>query len=400
MRFKMSVNTRHVSLLVRRELTDLRRQRRVFRLLFIQPLVFVALIAAPVFIVQRIAARQESQVIRVAVQGDLDALPGLDAALNQSPIIVSRTTDAARRLAAKAAQVGVVIPHDAAASTAAGRTVRIEVVVFSTQDLSERAGPIVLRRIADYRQQRSRELLRDAGAPADLAAPLVLQIDDVTATSPEGLRFGLGQALPVLLVIQLFGLMTVAEERLAGAKDRRILEPLLLLPFRRSELLFGVGAAAAFIGALSALIVFVPLTLLVSTAVAAIGRSIAGPIEVAAAVAIGAATLALVFTSFGLLLGARASSAGEGSVFVTITQVAVFAVIAASPFLTSVAARGPILLVPVLGPLLLVRDGVGHGLDPVSVLLVVGGALVLARIVGGGALRRLDDEKSVLRSTH
>lgn len=393
------MNQRHVALVLRRELLDLRRQRRVFRRLFLQPLVFVALLGAPALLIQRVEARERSSEITVAVEGDLDALDGLADSLDAPPLRVLRTDDAARRLTTRAAEVGVVIPSGAGAAVAEGRPAPLDVLTFSTQDASERAGPAVLRRLSEYAREASERVLVASGAPRNLATPLTLAVDDVATTSPEGIRFGLAQALPVLLVIQLFGLTSVAEERLAGAKDRRTLEPLLLLPFRRSEVLAGVGIGSATIGALSALLVFVPLTLLVSTAVASIGRSLVGPFEITAAIATGAAGLALAFMSLGLLLGARASSTGEGSVFVVVAQVSVFAVVAASPFLTRLAAEGPILLVPVLGSLLLVRDGIGEGLQASDVALVLAGAAVTSWLLGRAALRRIGDERSVLRST-
>ncbi|HEX7165439.1 MAG TPA: hypothetical protein VF230_00530, partial [Acidimicrobiales bacterium] len=77
---------RHAQLLFRRELLDFRRERRVFRRLFLQPLVFIVLMSAPVLLVQRAQAREHKDVFDVAVQGPVDAVPGLAEALDRDPL--------------------------------------------------------------------------------------------------------------------------------------------------------------------------------------------------------------------------------------------------------------------------------------------------------------------------
>ena len=390
---------RHVGLLFRRELLDMRRERRVLRRLFLQPFVFVLVIATPAYLVQRHESRERSRILDVAVQGDIDAIPGLRAALDRAPFRVDERADAAARLAAESAAIGVVVPPSAAADVAAGRTVALEILTFSTQDVAERAAAAMVRRLADLRREQSALVLTARGASEELADPIRIELDDVATTSTEGIRFGLAQALPALLVIQLFGLVSVAQERLAGAKDKRTLESLLVLPIRRRELLTGIGGASIIVGAVSSVIIFVPTTIGITSAVASISRSLAGPAALAVALFSGAIGLSIVFTALGLLLGARASTGGEGSVFVTLVQVTIFGVILASPFLAEVAADGPIVALPVLGPMIFVREGVASGPTLTATATMFAGQLLVAALCARYAVRLLDDERNVVRAS-
>lgn len=377
----------------------MRRERRVFRRLFVQPFIFIAVISAPVLLIRQAEARERTSVFTVAVEGDVDAVPGLAAALDRAPFRLERSDDASRRLAAEAVPIGIVVPDDASQRVAAGDAVRLRVLVFSTQDVSERAGPALGRRIAELRRSESERRLREAGAPETLAAPLRIELADLATTSPEGLRFGLAQALPALLLVQLFGLIQVSEDRLAGAKDKRTLEALLVLPLRRRELLAGVGGAAAVVGALSALIVFIPLSVVSSTAIASIGRSLAGPLDLVVTLVCGAAGVAAVMTSLGLFIGARATSGTEGSTVLTIVQVAIFGLIAASPFFAEVDAAGPVLAVPVIGPLLYMREGVAAGPNAPATAVMLAGQLAVAAMLLRLAERSLGEERSVVRAS-
>jgi ABC-type Na+ efflux pump permease subunit len=192
--------------------------------------------------------------------------------------------------------------------------------------------------------------------------------------------------------------MSAAEERLAGAKDRRVLEPLLVLPFRRLDILLGIGGATMSAGLIAAALLFVPLVVGLTLAVAAVTATVAGPAEVAAALLLGVLLFGVVFTAIGLFAGARAHSGGAGSVFVTMAQVGVFALISATPFLTDVAAAGPILLVPILGPMLLVRDAIASGFTPGPTLTALAGAVAVTAVLVKASVRELDNETSVLRA--
>jgi hypothetical protein len=152
-------------------------------------------------------------------------------------------------------------------------------------------------------------------------------------------------------------------------------------------------------GFLAAALLFVPLVVGLSLAVAAVTATVAGPVEVAAALLLGVLLFGVVFTAIGLYAGARAHSGGEGSVFVTLAQLSVFAMASATPFLTDVAAVGPILLVPVLGPMLLVRDAVAGGFSLQPTVYAMAGTAAVAGVLLRRAVQLVDAEVSVLRST-
>lgn len=389
---------RHVRLVLGRELLDYRRQRKVWRRLFLQPFVVILLLAVPVLIFRAAERREQRQEFSVAVEGDVDAVPGLRAALDRHPLDLAEVDDSQRAVVSRSRDAGVVVPQDAARTVADGNTVQLQVLTLPADTSSRFGGEAVLARLAELRSRTVGAELERAGLSGAVASPFAFTTVDLSTTSGEGTRFGLAQALPPLLVIQLFGLMAAAEERLAGAKDRRVLEPLLLLPMRRVDILLGIGAATMSAGVLAAALLFVPMVIGLTIALAAVTGEVAGPVEVATALLLGIGLFSAVFTAVGLYAGARAQSGGEGSVFVTVAQLTVFALVSLTPFLTDVPAEGPLLLLPVLGPMLLVRDGVAGGFEVVPTVLALSGSIAVA----AGLLRRsvhlLDAEGSVLRS--
>ena len=393
------MNLRHVRLVSSRELLDYRRQRKVWRRLFLQPFVVILLLAVPVLVFRAAEERSRKAQFTVAVQGDVDAVPGLRAALDRAPLDVRIVDDAARTVVAGTADTAVVVPPGAGAKVADGTPVRLQVLTLPTQASGRFGGEAVARRLDEVRAATAAATLAREGVPAELASPFAVRVVDLTTTSGEGTRFGLAQALPPLLVIQLFGLMAAAEERIAGAKDRRVLEPLLVLPFRRLDILFGIGAATMTAGFLAAALLFVPLVVALTLALAAVTATVAGPLEVAAALVLGILLFGVVFTAVGLYAGARAHSGGEGSVFVTLAQLSVFAMASITPVLTDVAGEGPILLIPVLGPMLLIRDAVAGGFSAGPTLLAGAGAALAATLLVRRAVALVDTETSVLRAS-
>ena len=390
---------RHISLLFRRELLDLRRERTVFRSLFLQPLIFALALAGPMYVFYRLDVRNRGETMTVAVQGDVDAVPGLRDAVEQPPFELRRTDDAAQTLTSEKAVMGIEIPPDAARLVESGRPVPLRVLSFSTQDVSSRAIPALTRRLAELRRAESARLLEAAGASSALAAPLRMEIVDVATTSSEGVRFGLAQGLPGLVVLQLFGLVSIAATRLVGAKERRTLESLLVLPLDRRDLLVGIGSAALAIGAVSAVIVLVPITLLVSAAAAGASRSLGGPIDVAVSIGVGTLAMAVALVATGLYTGARSGSGSEGSAVASIVQIAMITTVMFSPFLSEVEAETQLLVLPLLGPMLFIRDGVADGPTLASAVTVLGSQVALALLVIRGAARVLESERGVLRAT-
>ncbi len=392
------MNRRHIALVFSRELLDYRRQRRVWRRLFLQPFLIIVMLSVPVLIFRAEAARERDRSFTVAVEGDLEAVPGLRDALTADPFDLRAVRDGARAVVSETVDAAVVVPDDARAAAASGQPVNLQVLSLPLDDGSRFGGEALTRRLAELRGVQATAALTKAGVPVAIATPFVLETVDLASASGEGTRFSLAQAIPPLLVIQLFGLMAAAEERLAGAKDRRVLEPLLLLPFRRLDILLGIGAATMSAGFLAAALLFLPLVVGLSIAVAAISDTLVGPFEVAGALLLGIALFGVVFTAVGLYAGARAHSGGEGSVFVTVAQVTAFALVSATPFLIDVAAEGPLLLVPVLGPMLLVRDAVAEGFGLEATALALVGTVVVSGLLLRRAVSLLDAEGSVLRS--
>jgi len=382
-----------------RELLDYRRQRRVWRRLFLQPLVVIAILATPVFFFQQAQAHERNRGVDVAVQGDLSRIPGLAAALARPPLKLHRTGDAARSVVASSADVGLIVSADAAAAVARGQSARVDVLTLPTNTSSRLGTAALAQRLGEYRAASAAAALTARGLPTSLATPIAVVPRDLSTGTASGTRFGLAQGLPALLVIQLFSLMGTAQERVAGAKDRRVLEPLLVLPFRRRDVIIGIGTASLLLGFAAASLTFVPVTAGLAIFVHSTSATLAAPAQVAGAIMLGALLLGTFFTAVGLYAGARAHSGSEGSTFVTVAQITVFAIVASTPFLSDLGATGPILAIPVIGPMLLVRQGAESGLTAVQVLIAVAGVALATRLLLDRATKLIDSESAVLRAS-
>ncbi len=388
---------RHVRLVMSRELLDYRRQRKVWRRLFVQPFVIVVLLAVPALLLRQAERSDRERTFTVGLQGNSGAVPGLRAALDRAPLDVRSVDDAESAVVTEAVDSAVVVPDAASDLLRRGEPVPLQVLVLPGDNSSRLATAPLQRRLAELRADRARAAISKQGLPATIATPFAFDVVDLAVSTPEGTRFGLAQALPSLLAIQLLGLMAAAQERLAGAKDRRVLEPLLVLPFQRLDILVGIGGATMLAGLMAAALLFVPLAVGLSVAVGAVSRTVAGPLEVAMALLFGIVVLGVFFTGVGLYAGARAHSGGEGTVFVTVAQVAVFALVTATPFLSDISAEGPLLLVPLLGPMLVVRDAISSGFDPRTTVVAIAGVVAAATILLRRAVKHLDADTSVLR---
>src|SRR5207245_601119 len=121
------------------------------------------------------------------------------------------------------------------------------------------------RSLVGLGSQEATSRLAAAGKPASAVVPLALSARDLTSHD-TGVRLSVATVLPILFALFLMPVMALSDDRLAGAKERRTLEPMLSLPIRRSDLVLGMGGAASILGLAQTVLVVAPLTVLVALA--------------------------------------------------------------------------------------------------------------------------------------
>lgn len=106
----------------------------------------ILLLAVPVLVFRAAEERSRQAEFTVAVQGDLDAVPGLRAALDRVPLDVPLVDDAARAVVAGSADTAVIVPPAAAGLAREGVPVRLQVLSLPTEASGRFGAEAVTRR--------------------------------------------------------------------------------------------------------------------------------------------------------------------------------------------------------------------------------------------------------------
>lgn len=236
-----------VLIVLRKELRENLRDRRslVSALLFgtlLTPLLVVLLVNLTV----RHSQDQDNKAVSLAVVHP-ERAPNLLADLRQYriDIVAANLDDGAAREAVRRQRHRLVlsIPDNYAGQLAAG--LPAPVVLYS--DSSEAAGGTDLARVravlAQYSSSIARLRLMARGVdPTVLSAIAVQDVDVATPTSRSVLVLGTLTAL--ILMTMLMGGLPIALDATAGERERGSLEPLLTVPVRREQLIYGKILAA------------------------------------------------------------------------------------------------------------------------------------------------------------
>ena len=360
--------------------------------MLLQPLLIAAAFSPLVFAVEAGRDERSTRDYTAVVEGDPDLTRAAVRHLEAAGVRVRTEDDATLAVAGEDAHVAVLLQRGDEHKPA---QVTVEQRVASQP--SRRATAIALRAMEDVRIDLVRTALDERGADPDAAKPFEIKVEDATAASPKAARLTVATALPSLIAIQLFSLVSLAQQRIGSAKDRRVLEPLLVLPLSRIAILLGAGAAAMIVGFLGAGVVLVPLAALLIAGVGALTASLAAPLSVMSALVVEVALVSALFVAAGLYVGARSASGVSSNTLATALQTALIVVLSLSVFVAEADVTGPLAALPVLGALLVAREGASEGL----VLLHVGAAVLshlgIAALLLRASASRLGQHRSVLR---
>lgn len=376
--------------------TDVRRSKWMFRLLLVQPLI----VLVPMVFIGVLTAREldegRTRTFTVAVEGDEAELAPLREVLTEHRFRIRIAPDAERLVVEQRVDVGLVVPDGTAAALAGGGGADLRILAFPPRNKSRNAMEALGRALEEARRQVADDRLRTAGHPATLAAPLVIVDHDLASTTSRGARDAFGRALPILVGFFLLSILGLAEERLGGSKERRTVEPMLVLPFDRRAIVGGVAAASSALGLLGSVVVLIPAVGVGLLLVARASSSAADAGTVAAAVAASVLAVVALLSAAGVYLGATAGSQAKGSrAAVGVNVALVGATFAAGLVPDGAASR--FLPVPFVGPLLLVRTAVVEGVGAAQIARGVLPTVLVAVLLLRLAARDLGGEQNVLR---
>ena len=388
---------RAARLVAKQELLDLFRSRQVWVSLLLQPIVFVGMVGFFGWLGQQQNQAFRAKTVTIAMSGDqADAQP-FAAIFRSSNFRVRNTTDVFGELTKGTGQadVGMTIPQGANRSLANKRTVDIRLIYRKGDNKSEVALGRATAVLDAFSAFEIGKRLQPLGLTKELTPVVAIKTTDATSTS-KGVRLTLGSLLPVLVLLQSTSLLTTASAMLAGRKDKRTLEPLLLLPASRQDILSGAGAAAFLMGLIPVAAFIVPVLAamllpfgfvhgIASIGAVALGLGIVGPL------------LAALMVGFGLLIGTLSRGSESGSALGSFGFVPFFAVGMLFVLVSNPPNSLPMYAIPAYGAGLLMRTMVGHGFALGPLLVVVVSTLVCVAVLLRLASSYLETERAVLR---
>jgi len=223
----------------RKEVRDNVRDRRtVFNSLLLGPLLFpLIFIGLTYFSLSKQEERAE-QVLEVPVVGAEQA-PNLVRFLKQQGVVVKPApADPENQVRKQTVPVIIRIPARFPEQWKAGQPAVVEVIA----DASRRESNIPMQRIQRLLSAYSRQLgtlrLQLRGVAPALSSPLLVKPVDLSTPKSRALLVMI--FLPYLLMITAFsGGMALAIDSTAGEKERRSLEPLLINPVPRWQIMVG-----------------------------------------------------------------------------------------------------------------------------------------------------------------
>ena len=184
--------------------------------------------------------------LEVPVVGAANA-PNLVAWLQQQGMVVKDApADADKAIRSRDARAVLVIPADYATHWRAGETAQVQ-VLFDSSDQDSRAPVARLTGLLEgYGRLQSALRVAARGMPASVLSPVAVAERDIASTQQRAGQ--LLSFLPYLLVLGAFlGGMYLAIDTTAGERERQSLEPLLVNPASRAQIVLGkLGATFGF----------------------------------------------------------------------------------------------------------------------------------------------------------
>ena len=232
-----------IRVVMTKELVDNLRDRRTLTSALLYPLLGPLLLVGLFFALGRQASVEAEQRLRLPVVGGENA-PALVAYLRQNNVDILPGPDAPEdEVRAGDLDIVLVIPPSYAEDFKAGRPATVRLV----SDASRTTGQVTVQRarrlIEGYNGQMGALRLLARGVNPGVVSALA--IENVDVSTPQSQAAFLLNMLPYFLILSLFlGSMALSIDTTAGERERGSLEPLLINPIRRAELVLGKLSAS------------------------------------------------------------------------------------------------------------------------------------------------------------
>lgn len=372
----------HTRIVFLKELTDVLRDRRTLLTALFSPLLGPVLMMLLFGVIGRQTAAQIEKPLELPVQGAENA-PSLIHFLEQNDVILQPApADPEAAVQAGDHEVVLIIPAGFGEDFTAGRPATVQLVIDDSRQSTQVTVNRATRLLENYSRQTGLLRLFARGiSPTTINALAIERLDVSTPQSQAALFLNV---LPYFLIMAAFtGGMGVAIDATAGERERGSLEPLLINPVARWELVLGkLGVAVVF--ALQAVLEGVAAFGLMLNFVPAEDLGVQLSISLPTLLGIGLVTIPVVLVACALqfIIASFTRNYREAQSYLTL-----LALIPALPgmFLSFVPFKPELwtMLIPAFSQQLLINQLMrGENIDPLFLVvsavatLLVGGVLV------------------------
>ena len=225
----------------KKEVVDNVRDRRTLAAALFYPVLGPAMILFMIFAIGQIRGESE-QPLKLPVQG-ADNAPNLIAFLEQNHVAIQAAPDEPEEAVRQGSEeVVLIIPEDFGEAFTDGRPATVRLVMDQSRNEAMRSIQRAQLLLQAYSRQIGRLRLQVRGVDPRVADAIAIEAVDVSTPQSQAGRI-LSMA-PYLILVSLFvGGMYLAIDSTAGERERGSLEPLLINPVERSELVNGKAAA-------------------------------------------------------------------------------------------------------------------------------------------------------------
>ncbi|HSF17915.1 MAG TPA: ABC transporter permease [Vicinamibacteria bacterium] len=234
-----------------KEVVDNLRDRRTLAAALLYPFLGPAMILLVVFAVGQLS-READEPLKLPVEGGHNA-PNLIEFLEQNNVEVKPApANPEEAVRTGKEDVVLIVPETYGDAFTQGQPAAVHLVVDSSRNEALSAIDRARTVLATYSGQIGRLRLAVRGVDPRVVDAVAIELVDVSTPQSRGARI-LAMA-PYLILVSLFvGGMYLAIDSTAGERERLSLEPLLINPVSRTELVLG-KAAAVFLFTLVALL--------------------------------------------------------------------------------------------------------------------------------------------------
>jgi len=358
------VSRRNISLVYRKELRDLLRDRRTIISMIVVPVVVMPLLMTGLGLAAvKLGGKMQKEIPKVMVLGGADS-PATMAALhtNSAFSFVPPSPDFTNLISDKKISAAIGLPANFDAAVQAGQTTAVTIYTYEGEFKSMIAWQALEQFFRSRRDRIVGERLAEHQLPDKLLTPF--EIRKTNVASPTKVSGNLiGMILPYLVIVMcMTGAIYPAIDLTAGEKERGTMETLLCSPVARTHLVLGKGLVVLTVSLATACLSLISngaaLVLLKKViGAAAKGNPLPLTIDPSALLAVMVMMLPLaVFLSAAMLaIGLYSRSAKEANSY--LQPLLIFTVIpAAGAALPGVELNYTLALVPVLNVSLAGRE--------------------------------------------